>query len=422
MAEIAKAARTAMKSKFTRAEKALNTALTSDDMPAETISRRFNDFKKTYEQVETAHDTYVAALDQPEGEENPEEAWITSMIDRYEKLEIAHDKKVADLSKAAQPVNPAANPAANAVAGKTTPASIFKPERMKFPPFNGNIRKYAKWKEEFETHIKPSCTEAQIAFVLKSHLCEGLREEMDALGGTETEIWERLDERFGNKSRLIDTILAEVRAIEHCDDDSLTLKMIRTIERCSSELKAMKRDGEMNNTTIISMIEEKMPPEMSREWIKIVTQKDSKHEEKFKLLKELLDNWRSRIEYKVSSVRNAPVTTTDGGNIFLTNSKDTPKQSSCWLHKATPGHPIWRCHAFARKSVDERIQLVKENKACFKCLETGHITASCPKTFKCTVDNCNQYHNKLLHKDVVPGQTLQTEATTDAQGVLLASQ
>ena len=258
MAEIAKAARTAMKSKFTRAEKALNTALTSDDMPVETISRRFNDFKKTYENVETAHDTYVAALELPEGDEDPEEAWITSMIDRYEKLEIAHDKKIAELTKTAQPVVPAANPTANTVAGKTTPASIFKPERMKFPPFNGNIRKYAKWKEEFETHIKPSCTEAQIAFVLKSHLCEGLREEMDALGGTETEIWERLDERFGNKSRLIDTILAEVRAIEHCDDDSLTLKMIRTIERCSSELKAMKRDEEMNNTTIISMIEEKI--------------------------------------------------------------------------------------------------------------------------------------------------------------------
>ena len=104
-------------------------------------------------------------------------------------MEITYDTIMAKLSKDLTP-DPTTVPTPVANAETIKAPSYFKHEWMKFPPFDGNIRKYAKWEEDFETHIKPSCSESQVAFDLNSHLCDELREEMDALGGTETETWE----------------------------------------------------------------------------------------------------------------------------------------------------------------------------------------------------------------------------------------
>lgn len=417
MAAAAKIERTTAKARFTRSETSLAKALTSDGIPVETMTRRFKDFKAAYIAAESAHDTYAIAL----GENTDEDddalgAWIDDIISRFEKMEVDYDQKVKLIST---PVQPIAAADANLTITENprlvgAEKDVFQHDKIKLPPFDGNIRKYAKWREEFETHIKPLCKPTQLAFILKSHLCEELREEMDVLGGDAEEIWGRLDQRYGNKGRLVDTILAEVKSIQVCNDDESTLIMIKIIERCYSELKFMKREAEMNNTTIISMIEEKMSLEMSTEWIKIITKKDANHTDKFTMLKDLLDEWRGRIEYRMANVR--ATTNIQQSNTFYgtaSNFNTRARQPSCWIHTNNGDHPIWRCRAFANKSVNERIQLALEHRACFKCLEKGHNTNSCTKSFKCTVPNCNQHHNKLLHKD---GDTIPQSNRNNVQG------
>ena len=407
MADEAKGARTVAKSKFTRAEKSLMKALDTV-VPMSTLSRRFEDFKKAYTEAEDSHEDYTLLLQAVDVDAIAnEEQWIEDLTTRYELLEVKYDEKSKALADAQIPPPAAAapNPAPAPDAEPNQSKSMFKTERMKFPPFDGNIRKYAKWKEEFEMHIKPSCTPEQLAFVLKSYLCDELRDEMNAFGGTADEIWERLDERFGNQSRLVDNILAEVRAIEHCrDDDELTLNMIKTVERCYNELKSMKREGEMNNTTIISMIEGKMTSEMGSEWIKAVTKKGVNHDDKFTYLKALFDEWRSRIEYKIANIRamSCPPPPRILGNVNFSQT-DGGKKTSCWLHNSVGDHPIWRCRLFQSKPVEERVNLVLQHGACVVCLEKGHQTAFCVKKFRCTVDNCNERHNKLLHRTINNG-------------------
>ena len=401
MADAAKIQRTTAKTKFTRAEKSLSNALDSDGTPLNTMTRRFDDFKTAFRNTEDTHDTYVALL-AGEADEEFEEAWMNAIAERFETLEIKYDTKVKAKSETIAPVVATTPNVINVQ--QTKERDAFKHDTMKFPPFDGNIRKYAKWKEEFDIHVKPHCKVEQLAFILKSHLCEELRDEMDILGGSADEIWERLDQRYGNKGRLVDTILAEVKGIEQCNNDETTLKMIKMIERCYNELKATGKECEMNNTTIISMIEEKMPLEMSTEWIKLITKRDANHDDKFSTLKTLLDDWRGRIEYKVANVR-ATIVTPQESSVLLGTSNTRPNNNtnsrsySCWIHTTNDSHPIWRCKKFQGMPVDERIELVRQNRACFKCLEKGHATAACPKTFKCTFPNCNQYHNKLLHKD-----------------------
>ena len=421
MADQEKAKRASCKRSFTRSEKVLTSALAEAETPLETIKRRFTDLKKIYCETEKAHDAYLEALDN-EANEQQEETWIEDILNRFYELEINYDKKVKEMSDAeifTAAAAPAALPAVIAEAKKNNSIQL---ERMRFQPFDGNIRKYPRFKVEFEMHIKPLCDAKQLPFVLKSYLCEDLREDIESLGDNIADMWDRLDRRFGNQSRLVDTILADVKTIQYCnDDDNLTLDMIKTIERCYCDLRSMKRESEMNNTTIISMIEEKMPSEMTNEWIKTVTKGEIHHTEKFKMLRTLLDEWRNRIEYKIANIRKTTeykgttnYTNLSSNNNYnknknYNNSNDNSMKSRCWVHKTNGEHPIWCCRLFQMKPLQERIELVKENKACYSCLEIGHTIATCQRNFKCTEENCGQRHNKLLHDETQTHQNFQLE-------------
>ena len=88
-------------------------------------------------------------------------------------------------------------------------------------------------------------------------------------------------------------------------------------------------------------------------------------------------------------------------------------------------HPIWKCPLFAEKTVKERIELVRVNKACQRCLAIGCPGADkdrkCRKNFKCLLAGCGGDHNRLLHaKD---GTTLHaSEESTDGDNIILPKQ
>ena len=69
----------------------------------------------------------------------------------------------------------------------------------------------------------------------------------------------------------------------------------------------------------------------------------------------------------------------------------------CWMHPNHHGHPIWRCKAFESKSATQKLKLVRENEACFRCLEQGHTTKLCKRNFKCKEDGCRMPHHHEAH-------------------------
>ena len=47
--------------------------------------------------------------------------------------------------------------------------------------------------------------------------------------------------------------------------------MINIVENAHRDLQRMGKEHEINNSTIISMIEEKLPTEIESEWVNIIT-------------------------------------------------------------------------------------------------------------------------------------------------------
>ena len=412
--EQAKKARTSAKSQFTRAETSLTKSLESSDILAPTIERRFEELRAKWEKVQDAHDDYAElAVDAKDAEGNPVdnnlEGWLEEIIERFENVEIRTDKRVAELKKKDDRKPEGGEKGKD----KSERVSAVKIEKSKFPPFDGQLRKYPQFRVEFNNFIKPQCNKSELAFVLRNHLVSAVREEVESCGDDYSAIWDRLDHLYGNKGKLVDLILQDIKSLPFSKDDSkVTLQMIKIIERAQWDLIRLDAEDEMCNSTIISIIEQRMPYKMKEDWAEsIANETNVMGKTKFVKLMAFLKKTRNKLEYMNDGLRSAPEVRGKTLNLEIPAAENNPpNQNRCIFHKAEGplgDHPIWRCRDFMLLPVEERIKIVTEQKACQVCLRTN-----CPGTegpsncrsnmFRCKINGCQGKHNRILHTTVPP--------------------
>ena len=396
MAEEAKKKRTTTKGQFTRTETALRKALDmAEECPQWTLDRRYEELKRRWDSVQEAHDSYIQLLTDDE-EIQSEDSWIEEIAARFDKLEV-------QVGKRKQPPNNKAKDESSTKEGHSQcKRTLVKLPPIQFQTFSGDMRKYPLFKEEFLTHVLPLCEKGQEALVLKSYLSEEIREEVLNAGGNPSDIWARLDNKYGRPDKIVDTILSDLKALSR-SGVSDQLQMITIVEKAYRDLERINEEGEMQNSTIISIIEESMSEQMQYEWVKLVASEHLNSRAKSARLIKFLRVWRDRLEYKNANIRDGSECS---GQIHHAKSKQTQQrnQSLCWLHNRegkVPNHPIWVCQLFRHKSIPERIDLVESNHACKRCLEIGCSGAAdikkCPRSFVCNVPECGSEHNTLLH-------------------------
>ena len=259
-------------------------------------------------------------------------------------------------------------------------------ERFKFPIFDGDIRKYAKFRSEFAKFVQPLCSANQLPFVLKSYLCESVRKDVENFDYDIDLMWQRLDLKYGAEQKLIDCIMFDIKNLPKSDNDPKTvLEIIRLIAAAHNDLKCINATNELRNSTILSLIEQHMPSVMYEEWVKLIVKVTPLH--KFDKLLPFLQDWKIRIEYENADIRTF---VTERSPSMFTDSR------KCLIHRDCE-HPVRRCRVFRSLSIAERINVVKTRNACTLCLETGHNTVDCKKVSKCSKFDCNKKHNVLLH-------------------------
>ena len=287
--------------------------------------------------------------------------------------------------------------------------------KLQFEKFTGNIRAYPTFKNEFLKHVKPKYPASEEAFVLKSYLEKEIKEEVLTAGDDVTEIWRRLDKKYGDEGKLVDDILKDVKQLQKCGDDNprRIIDMIVTIERAHRDLKYMSRESEISNSTIVSLIEQKLPKSIEDDWLKIVTGEDriTIGKDKFPRLLKLLLSFKERLEYKFSDLRLEEEEIEDD----VHHADSRPARNNCWIH-AELQHRIWNCRTFANKTIQEKLELVRLKNACTKCLDTGHQLNTCPRNFICRANNCNEPHHTLLHEAHTLGLAFHTSHTVNRGG------
>ena len=172
---------------------------------------------------------------------------------------------------------------------------------------------------------------------------------------------------------------------------------------------------------LLPILETKLPPELSEKWELEVT--DIKEESVdlelfFKFLnkqmisKEAGEKNASMIGENGETARGSGRRDKDGNGLknirekvfsaaTLPASGTNPKSyAACHLCKEQ-GHETLKCPELKLGSVDERWQLVRENRLCFNCLKpvnTFHYSSVCRQP-KCSVEGCGRRHHTMLHGD-----------------------
>ena len=406
----AKQDQTRAKAQFTRAKKSLTDAVNHVDPSLDTIERRLVEFKKKWDHVQDTHDAYTEyACDMTSDEAYKLPEWIESIAEEFDDMEMKSDKR-KDKLRGNQSGPPTSD---NKPANIRSSVGAVKVERMKFAQFDGDIRRYPQFKEEFCKHVATLYREDQQAFVLKGYLTKPVLEEVESCGEDYKAIWDRLDLRFGDSGRLINIIMDEITSLPNPQNDDLaTIKMIRTVEKAYRDLARLGTEHEMYNASTIVAIEKRMPERMREEWAMQVAGKAMHSKTKFLTLLDCLQHWLNRLEYLSDGVRSIPRVTGTSAHVDTgattpyvdpgaTNPYPNHTRETCWIHDWEGSHPIWACNQFNNQPVEERIRLVEQHKACMVCLLKScpgkTSPRECKRDFKCRIGGCGELHNRLLH-------------------------
>ena len=176
------------------------------------------------------------------------------------------------------------------------------------PSFKGDIRNYARFKSDFQRQVEPRSRKEDLAYTLKSCLIGKALEIVECVDDKFEEMWGRLDDKFGRPSLLVEVIMNDVRRIARVNegDNKSLLELIGIVERGNSSLSRVNMEKEMSNSITLSMIEEKLPVTIRREWSKEVNMENSRVN-KFDIfpdfLKFLLQQPRI-LEYEMADLRS----------------------------------------------------------------------------------------------------------------------
>ncbi|CAG9103784.1 unnamed protein product [Plutella xylostella] len=91
-------------------------------------------------------------------------------------------------------------------------------------------------------------------------------------------------------------------------------------------------------------------------------------------------------------------------------AENTHKEEEDGCPMCKQAHKLPECTKFNEKTTDERWEIAKQNKMCFRCLRSTHRRFTC-KAKPCGVSGCNLRHHKLLHHEAAKKEEKHEEVT-----------
>ena len=318
----------------------------------------------------------------------------------------------AKASAAAQNLQSGSRPGTPSSTASSLSTSL---EKMKPPVLVPNARKYPTFRKEFDEIVSSRVPDRkdQLA-VLKNKCLPDVAKDLVAHCGDIEEAWEILDDMYGQEADMLQAVQAELASfrIDYKNPHQDVIKYVNAIDTAVADMKAVKIHRRLCDfPTFIRSILTKLPMRARVDWNK---QKDSQHG---------ASEWESFHEFLKDErrlARNLLNDDQDPMNLFGKQDEKKDQQArsgkvntakvkkklpdGCFLHPDLD-HFTRKCRKFESMSVDERVQAVKNAKACQFCLSKAHEDTTekpCPKreSWKpCRKAGCNKYHSEFLHKD-----------------------
>ena len=220
-----------------------------------------------------------------------------------------------------------------------------------------------------------------------------------------------LAQRFGNPFRVAEAYKAKLRNWPQIvEGDSSGLQDLSDfLVRCEGAMQSMKYMEDLNSTRLLQEVSTKLPFKSGSRWCRQArdvlkkTERTVSFHDLVEFVREEADLANDPVfspEALKSKKNKAPdrsrVMRSQGANSFASFSSRTPpresrgrpnaeqepkQQSSCVF--CGGNHPPHKCGELSRKSIDERLALVRSKGLCFGCLKRGHQSKNCRARLNC---------------------------------------
>ena len=249
-------------------------------------------------------------------------------------------------------------------------------EKVKMPFFNGTIREYPQFKQDFQKQVMPTLDKDSACYILRSCLEKEPAETVKGVDDDIKEMWKRLDEKYGDPAKLTDAIIntiQDIRPIEEGENERLIV-LINAVEDGYKDLKKLGLEREITTTSSVSIIERKLPANIKREWAKLVSADDSTVDktDKFPSLLNFLLSQKRAIEYDTTELRLTTASTMKGSAHYAKTYKNSterredstrPQNSKCLFHRESD-HWTSDCKFYLSKPNEDKMKILKEKGAC----------------------------------------------------------
>ncbi|XP_026745266.1 uncharacterized protein LOC113506629 [Trichoplusia ni] len=278
------------------------------------------------------------------------------------------------------------------------------------PTFSGAVSEWLPFKAAYYDTTKMYCVSpSENLQRLRSCLKGEAREAVAALLHAATEpdtIIKTLEQCFGRPEVIIDKALEEMKKMPKpsasaSDLNSFAIKVQNTI----CVLNTIDRRGYLYNPLLTREILEKLSPHLRSRWCDFACDNEGAAEPEVVLLSRFLMREADRaLRYTYAPpTSTAPATARKETRPAVTWKKKTnavystsEEDYQCPCCRQT--HVLTQCPKYKAMNVNQRWEIVKLHKICFKCAQRKHRRINC-KARSCGVDQCRRPHHVTLHQE-----------------------
>ncbi|XP_076129224.1 uncharacterized protein LOC143110221 [Alosa pseudoharengus] len=328
-------------------------------------------------------------------------------------------------------------------------------ERTRLPTFSGDMTDYYRWKaewEELEQLGNPQRTAGVTRFHLLASLSDRVKKDLVLSScASADEMFRRLDNRFGNKAKIILKISEEVQGLPPVKGDNprKAIELIQAVERALSNLVILGEEEVIKNRWVAQSLESKLPSSLKEKWITHKTKSANSFAphnhfdcllrflKKQEVILEELDQLEASPREGSSSVKG-PADKPERG-VKKAFSKATlgqrespqskPRLGSCTAcADETHAGRLFACKVFREMDLQRRKAHLKTHGICNRCMCFHLKDGRCNPKFLCSKMDCRKdepHHYLLCPKSIAQekdaGHEVQGTKRMERKGLGLTS-
>ena len=401
----------------------LDRYVSSEDCEQAKLLGLRNTVSSILEQLAVVHNEIINMLE-PKDIEAAVVEHMTALQPSYHVLAKV-DLKLAAFNSLT-PVNTLGASSGNNIQAQSTAVQCRLP-KMQLPEFSGDPLAWQGFWDQFQVAIHNN---TRISDIDKFNYLKGCLkgESLSVVSGLSLssdnyqEAVGILKDRFGNEQILISAHMESLLRISKIAsrDNIKGLRMLYNhVESCVRNLKSLKLDTSGYGSLLIPILKDRLPDEITM----IISRKFG---EEIWTLDKVMEYFNSELRAQENcsastSSRSIPNESHRKGGNYTTSGLFGQTNKVACVYCSKEGHSSSKCSSVS--NCQSRKAILRRNKRCFICLDTGHIAKNCKSHYLCRKCKNGKHHISICEQSQADFPSLNREedknATSDNKGFVV---